>query len=355
MIERFVSKKVLEIESYKAEPKLEGIAMDKNEIPWGLDERIKESLINRIRTMELNRYPDSSCTELKAAISDYTGMDSGHIAVGNGSDELISVIFQAFLDPVDTIALCSPTFSMYRIYGAICGARIWEYELDGSFELKPEEFAAGIKRENAKLTVLCNPNNPTGGCIETGEIEGILKAAPGIVIVDEAYYEFSGVTAAGLLSKYDNLIILRTLSKALGMAGLRLGYMLACSETVSYIDRVRAPFNVNAFTQAAAIEVLGNTGVMAERAGIIKEEREKLSRRLSEIPGLQCFKSRSNFILMRSARAADIYNRLREAGIHIRSYSDPALKDCLRVTVGSPEQNDRFFEVVKEVLKDGYC
>ncbi|HYE81375.1 MAG TPA: histidinol-phosphate transaminase [Clostridia bacterium] len=353
MIDDLISKRALEIESYKVEPKLQGIALDKNEIPWSLNERVKEALIGRIRTMEFNRYPDSNCTELKTAVSDYTGVDTGRIAIGNGSDELISVILQAFIDPGDTIAVYSPTFSMYKIYGTICGARIWEYDLDSNFELEPDGFIAGLKAEKPKLVILCNPNNPTGGCLELEEIERILEAAPGIVIVDEAYYEFSGVTAVGLLDRYDNLIVLRTLSKALGIAGLRLGYMLACPAAVGYIDRVRAPFNVNAFTQTAAIEVLANADIMAERVEIIKGERDKLAERLSTLKGLQCFESRSNFILMRTVRAGEIFAGLREAGVHVRSYSDPVLKDCLRVTIGSPEENEKFYEAVKEVLYEG--
>ena len=355
MIDKLVSKKALEIESYKVEPKLSGIALDKNEIPWSLNERVKEALIKRIRTMEFNRYPDSNCTELKTAVSNYTGINTGRIAIGNGSDELINVILQAFIDPGDTMAMYNPTFSMYKIYGTICGAAIWEYSSDSNFELKLDEFITGLKRERPKLVILCNPNNPTGSCFELEEIEQILKEASGLVIVDEAYYEFSGLTAAGLLSRYDNLIILRTLSKAFGIAGLRVGYMLSCPQVISFIDRVRSPFNVNAFAQAAAIEVLEDKDTMTERVEIIKAEREKLAARLAELKGIQCFESRSNFILLRAPKSGEILDSLRKAGIYIRNFSDPALKDCLRVTIGSPSENDRFYEIVMEVLYEGAC
>jgi len=353
MIDKFVSKRALKVESYKAESMFKGVALDKNEIPWDLDDKVKEALIERLRSAGFNRYPDSSCTELKKALARYTGVDDGCIAVGNGSDELISVLLQTFIDPGDTIAVLNPTFSMYKIAGTICGGKVWEFDLDSGFKLNTREFISGLKRQNPRLTILCNPNNPTGGCIEAGEIEEILKEAPGIVIVDEAYYEFSGVTASGLLPEHENLIVMRTFSKALGMAGLRLGYMLASPEIIGYFDRIRSPFNVNTFTQTAAIEVLKNTGLVEERVEVIKRERERLASRLSELEGIRCFESRSNFLLIRVPEAGKVFSKLRADGVLVRSYSDPVLRDCLRVTVGSSEENDRFYETLKEVLYEG--
>lgn len=353
MINKLVSKKALELESYKVEPQLQGIALDKNEIPWSLENKMQEALIKRIKTLEFNRYPDSDCTALKTALSEYTGINTDSIGVGNGSDEVISVLLQTFIEPGDTIAVQKPTFSMYKIYGTICGARVWEYTLDGNFEMNPDEFIVCMKKEKPKLVFICNPNNPTGRRLELPVIEQILKEAPGIVIVDEAYYEFSGLTAAGLLSKYKNLIILRTFSKAMGLAALRIGYILACPDTINYFDRVRSPFNVNTFAQAAAEELLKNMDIVEERVKIIKSERERLTKLLVELKGLQCFESWSNFILLRSPYAREIYSKLKEAGIYIRSYSNPELKDCLRVTVGNPEENNCFYKVVKEVQYEG--
>lgn len=353
MIDKLVSKRAHGLESYKVEPALPGIALDKNEIPWSLNDRVEEALIKRIRTMELNRYPDSDCAELKAAISRYTAIDTVSIGIGNGSDELISVVLQTFIEPGDTIAVQNPTFSMYKIYGTICGARIWEYNLDCNFEMKLEEFIGCLQKEKPKLVFLCNPNNPTGRRLELPELEQILKEVDSIVIVDEAYFEFSGLTAAGLLSEYDNLIILRTFSKAFGLAGLRVGYMLACPSIINYVDRIRSPFNVNAFAQVAAEEILKNIDTVTERIEIIKSERERLTKLLIKLEDLQCFESWSNFILIRSKYAGKINKRLQEAGVHIKGFSGPMLKDCLRVTVGSPAENDSFYEVVKEVLYEG--
>ncbi|MEA4847454.1 MAG: histidinol-phosphate transaminase [Clostridiaceae bacterium] len=350
MIDDLISKRALELESYKAENRIQGIALDKNELPWGLDGKVEEVLVKSIKSMEFNRYPDSSCTELKEAISKYAAVDPRSICIGNGSDELINVVLQTFIDPGDAIAVYNPTFSMYKIYGTLCGARVWEYDLDISFDLDLNGFTGCLQKEKPKLVFLCNPNNPTGKGIELPEIEEILKKSGGIVIVDEAYFEFSGVTASGLLSKYDNLIILRTFSKAFGLAGLRIGYMLACPEVISYVDRVRSPFNVNAFAQAAAAEVLKNLDKVAERIEIIKSERERLTSLLSGLKGLQCFESRSNFILIRSPYSKEIGKKLREEGIFIRGFSNPALENCLRVTIGGRQSNDKFYEAVKEVL-----
>lgn len=350
MIDKLVSKKVLELESYKAESNIQGIALDKNEIPWDLNKKVEEALMKKIKSMEFNRYPDSDCTDLKAAISKYTSIDTDSIGIGNGSDELISIVLQTFINPGDTIAVHNPTFSMYKIYGTICGARIWEYNQDSSFRIKLDEFIGCLQKEKPKIVFLCNPNNPTGSSLELSEIEQIVKELDSIVIVDEAYYEFSGVTASGLLSSYDNLIILRTFSKAFGLAGLRVGYMLACPSVISYIDRVRSPFNVNAFAQAAAVEVLENIDIVAERIEIIKSERTRLAEMLTKLEGLRCYESCSNFILVRSSYVGEIYKRLQEAGIHIRSYTNPQILDCLRITIGSPEENNSLFEIIKEVM-----
>ncbi len=353
MIDNLFSKRALELESYKAEPKLEGIALDKNEVPWSLDDKVEGALIKRIKAMEFNRYPDSNCTALKTSVSKYTSVDTASIGIGNGSDELISVLLQTFIDPGDTIAVQNPSFSMYKIYGSICGARIWEYNLNSNFKMKLDEFIAGLQKEKPKVIFLCNPNNPTGGKLELTEIEQVLKNTGGIVVVDEAYYEFSGLTAAELLKKYENLIILRTFSKAFGLAGLRIGYMLADPAVISYIDRVRSPFNVNSLAQIAAEEVLQNLDVVKERVEIIKSERERLAKLLAELECLQCFESWSNFILIRSVYAGKIYKGLQNAGIHIRSYSGSVLRDCLRITVGSRSENDKLYETIKEVLYEG--
>lgn len=350
MIDKLVSKRALELESYKAELITQGIALDKNEIPWSVSDKVQKALIKRIESMEFNRYPDSECTALKTAVSKYTGVDTASIGIGNGSDELISVLLQTFIEPGDTIAVHNPSFSMYKIYGTICGARIWEYNLDSDFKMKLDEYITCIQKKKPKVIFLCNPNNPTGGRLELMEIEQILKNAAGIVVVDEAYYEFCGLTAAGLLSRYKNLIIMRTFSKAMGLAGLRVGYMLACPRIINFIDRVRSPFNVNAFAQIAAEEILGNMDTVKERIEIIKGERERLNALLSELEGLQCFESWSNFILVRSQYAAEIHRKLQEAGIYIKGYSGPMLKDCVRITVGSRSENDKFYEAVKEAL-----
>lgn len=350
MIDKLVSKRVIGLEGYKVEPSVQGIALDKNEIPWSLSSKVEEAIFRRIRDMEFNRYPDGNCTELKAAISQYTGIDPAGIAVGNGSDELISVVLQTFIDSGDTVAAHNPSFSVYKIDGTICGARVWEYNLDRNFGMKLEEFISCLQREKPKLVFLCNPNNPTGSRLELSEIEQILMKTDGIVVVDEAYFEFSGLTVAGLLSDYENLIILRTFSKAFGLASLRVGYMLASASIISFVERVRAAYNVNAFAQTVAVEVLKDLDTVTERIEIIKNERKRLAALLMKLEGLQCFESWSNFLLIRSTYADEMCRKLQEAGVYIRGFSNPMLKDCIRVTVGSSVENDRFYEIVKEVL-----
>jgi histidinol-phosphate aminotransferase len=155
-----------------------------------LNAKVEEALIKRIKAMEFNRYPDSGCTELKAAISRYTDINVDSIGIGNGSDELINLVLQTFINPGDTIAVYNPSFTMYKIYGTICGARIWEYDLDSNFEFRIDKFIQDLQTEKPKIVFLCNPNNPTGRRLELSEIEQILRSTEGIVLVDEAYFEF---------------------------------------------------------------------------------------------------------------------------------------------------------------------
>lgn len=353
MIDKLVSKKAQNIKSYKVESKVPGIMLDKNENPWYLDGAVRQNIIKRLENLELNRYPDNNCTELKEELSTYTGASTDSIIVGNGSDELIHMVFQTFLNPGDKIAVQSPTFSMYKIYADLCDADTAEYVLKDSFEPDPEGFLEFLKKENPKIAIICNPNNPTGKSFELPAIDKILKEFRGLLLLDEAYFEFSGITAAGLLPEYENLVILRTLSKAFGLAGLRVGYLLGNPALAGFIERVRPPFNVNSFSQAAAVEVLKNKDNAQKRIEEIKAEREKLAERLNGLDKLECLESWANFVLVRSERAGEIYRRLEEARIYVKGFSAPALKNCLRVTVGSPRENDILFEAVKEVLYEG--
>lgn len=326
------------------------VMLDKNELPWGQDKRVKEAIIARLASMDFNRYPDNDCTELKKALSGYTGLDTGMICIGNGSDELILLAIQAFVEPGETIAVHMPTFMMYKSFGGICGARVWEYETGEGFELELDDFITCLQKEKPRLTFLCSPNNPTGGRFELQELEQLLDKAPGMVVIDEAYFEFSGITVAGLIHKYEKLIVLRTFSKALGLAGLRIGYMLAAPSVISCVERIRSPYNVSSFSQAAAVEVLKNLDVVKERIELVKAERSRLYGLLSKLEGIKCFESWGNFILIRSPYAGEIFKSLQESGIHIRKFSDPRLEGCLRLTVGSPGENDRLIKAVKEVL-----
>lgn len=352
MIDKLVSKRVQSIESYNAENKTEGIILDKNENPWNLDEEVRERIIKMLGDFKYNRYPDSSLSKLKKELSAYAGVSEASVVAGNGSDELIQMVIQTIADPGDTVATQCPTFAMYKLYGSLCGADIKEYMLGDGFDPDAEGYLSFLKRENPKAAIICNPNNPTGRIMKTCEIEKILREFSGILVVDEAYYEFSGITAAGLLDKFENLIILRTLSKAFGLAGLRVGYLIGNPKLISYIERIRAPYNINSFSQAAAVEALKDKDKALAKVNIIKEERNKLTARLMKLKDLECFESWSNFILVRSPRAKDMYMGLEKEGIHVKAFSGPLMKDCLRITVGTPEQNESLYKVLKEVLRE---
>lgn len=352
MIDKLISKRVKNIEAYNAENKTEGIILDKNENPWNLDEGVRERIVKMLGSFEYNRYPDSSYTELKRELSAYAGVSEASVVAGNGSDELIQMVMQTVANPGDTVATQCPTFAMYKLYGSLCSAEIKEYMLGDSFDPDVEGYISFLKRENPKAAIICNPNNPTGRIMKTCEIEKVLKEFSGLLVVDEAYYEFSGITAVGLLDKYENLIILRTLSKAFGLAGLRVGYLIGNPKLISYIERIRSPYNINSFSQAAAVEALKNRDKAMIKINLIKEQRNKLTARLTELENLECIESWSNFILVRSQRTKDIYMALEKEGIHVKAFSSPIMKNCLRITVGTPEQNESLYKVLKEVLKE---
>jgi len=325
------------------------IRLDLNENPYDISGLLKNEIGEGLQQNNFNRYPDPSGLKLKESISKYVDLDCNCIAIGNGSDELITLIIQAFLKKNDKILLHKPTFSMYKHYANIVDATILEYETDRNFELNINAFKTFIEKEKPKIIIICNPNNPTGKLLEVWQIEEIAKGYEGLLLVDEAYIEFCNKSSIKLLKSYKNIIILRTFSKAFGLAGLRVGYMLASSETIERIEKIRSPFNINAFSQSVAALVLENFDKVKSYIDIIKDERKRLYKRLSEMKELEVFESQANFILIRSNKKQLIYEGLLENGIKVRCFENEMLNDCLRITVGTPFENDELIKILEVI------
>src|SRR5438128_5686321 len=270
------------------------------------------------------------------------------ILLGNGSDDLIQVLAMALAREGATMMYPSPTFVVYSMSAAFTRMRAVPVPLRDDFSLDANAFIARMREEKPALVFLAYPNNPTGVLYPQAEVLRVIEAAPGLVVLDEAYHVFAGKTFMGALSKYPNLVVLRTVSK-LGLAGIRLGYLAGRPEWIGELNKVRQVYNVNALTQAAATFVLEHLHVLEAQAAEIRAERTKLHAALSAIPGLTVFPSAVNFFLVRVADAARSYEALARQGVLVRNLH-PGLANCLRVTVGTPDENRILLNALKEAL-----
>jgi histidinol-phosphate aminotransferase len=295
--------------------------------------------------VELHRYPDPTAREVRKALAADLGVAPDQLVISNGSDEAIHLV-QQLVEPPGTVAVPVPTFAMYAIGAKTLGLRLAEVPLDPQFDLDTDAFLAAITRTQPRLVFLAWPNNPTGRLFRREAIDAILAACAGrechaLVCVDEAYFHYSGQTYVPQLADRPNLVVLRTLSK-IGLAGIRLGMLLASCEVVEGINKVRQPYNVNALSQAAARVVLAHGALVRQQAEVIVTERARVAAGLTAIPGLTVFPSDANFLLLRTTRpASEVAAALFARGVLVRDFSRaPYLANCLRVTIGSPEEND---------------
>lgn len=322
------------------------IILDVNEMPFDLSESLKQAVLKEFNLVQWNRYPDIYCHKLRIALGKYVQKDYEMIAVGNGSDELISLALRALVRAGDSIMTIEPTFSMYSFYAKLNGIKVLNFNFEDRFELDIVRLKETLKIEKPKMLILCNPNNPTGNCIDIQDIKYIISDYDGYLMLDEAYYEFYGVSGIGLLEDYKNVIILRTLSKAFGLAGLRVGYAIASKNIIESIFAVKSPYNVNSLTQAAALKVLENIAEVKEKIEYIKSERERMYNQLNTIKDLMVYPSKANFLLIKSSYSEQISKRLKEKNIKIRHFENSMLKNFIRVSIGTREENDQFLEVL---------
>ena len=334
------------------------VKLDANESPFLLGEAIRGELAAELAaalaSVELHRYPDPEARELKALLARELGVPAEQILATNGSDEGIQLLLLAAMGPVLAPV---PTFVMYELGARALGRGFTGVPLTAEFRFELSAFLAELERMRPTLVFLAWPNNPTGGLIEEAAVEAILQACAGgvchaLVVVDEAYTQYSGRTVLPWLGRYPNLVILRTLSK-IGLAGIRLGMLVAEPSLVVEINKIRPPYNVNALSQAAARVVLGHGEVVARHAATIVAERERVLAALAGLPGATAFPSQANFFLVRTSQPGDrVFQGLVERGILVRNFSRaPYLADCLRVTIGTPEENNAFLAALRAVLE----
>jgi len=351
-IEKIIKRGVLSQEAYPAEERPYRIKLDANENPYPLPPSLKRIIFERLETVSLNRYPAPGSPGLRAAFARYYGVDEEMVLIGNGSDELIQILMTAVgASCPSSILFPTPTFAMYGISALNAGHRIVEIPLNDRLDLDTDAMLAAIAGARPSLIFLSYPNNPTGRCFDRGGIERILEASGGLVVLDEAYGNFSGKTFLHDLDRWDNLVILRTLSKV-GLAALRLGVLIGHPSLVYQLNKVRLPYNVNIFSQIIGGLFVEHSEKFLESAGRIIAGRKWLSDQLMAIEGIKPYPSDANFILFSCFTGKDdVYARLIDRGVLIKRFTSPAiLRNCMRVTVGTTEENREFIETLKGVL-----
>ena len=327
------------------------IKLDANENPFDFPIELKELILKYLFKHPFNRYPDPDASEIKGLLSKEINVDEDKITLGNGSDELIQSLTMAF-GSRGSLSFY-PSFSMYGIISTACNIKTRYISLDKKFDIGIDTTLRYIKKNQPSLIFIGYPNNPTGNSFSKDRIISIIKSSSGLVVMDEAYSEFSKKTFLSLINKYDNLVILRTFSKAYGLAGCRIGYMIASEKVVEQVNKVKLPFNLNSISQRIGIIALKYKKKCNEAVKTILSERSGLLKEMRKISAIYTFPTEANFILFRPKVLSEtVFKKLLSNGILIRNVADNRLlKNCLRVTVGKPSENDAFLRVISQTCK----
>jgi len=361
-VENLIRKEIQAINAYHVPDPGDMIKLDAMENPYHMPEALMGEWLGLIKQAEINRYPDPAASKLSAALKTYMGVPQdissdnsspNAIILGNGSDELIQIMAMAVAQPGRKILAPEPGFVMYNMIATFAGMEFVGVPLKENFSLDMPVMLESIKAHQPALVFLAYPNNPTGNLFADDEIEQILNAAEGLVIVDEAYHPFACTSFMPRLGEFDNLLVMRTVSK-MGLAGLRLGLLAGPEKWIAEFDKIRLPYNINVLTQVSAEFALKHADVFEQQAGIIREQRDGLFNELSDFSQFKVFPSRANFILLRvlEGDASEIFEGLKQRGVLIKNSHSAGgvLTQCLRITVGKPEENQALINALKECV-----
>jgi histidinol-phosphate aminotransferase len=345
-----IRKSIKELKEYKVIQDYSVVKLNQNESPYDIPLDLKKEIINRMIKIQWNRYPPINASNLLKEISTFTSYPASGIIVANGSNEIIQAIFQTICEKGNKISIISPGFIIYERLARIHELEIVDIPLLQDFRFDVSSIIEKSKR--TKMLIFSSPNNPTGTALSIEEINEILINYKGMVVVDEAYFDFYKETSQRLLQNFDNLIVIRTFSKAFGLAGLRLGYILTNPRIASLINKVKLPFSVGLFQQIAGELILRNKIYNEETVAKIIKERDKIFLELKKISGINPIPSFTNFILFEliTKSAKSIFSILYERGVLLRYFTHPRLKNKLRVTVGTPKENEIFLKKLKDIL-----
>jgi len=334
---------------------MDSIRLHANENWYNPLPEIKEQLLKRLMSLDLQEYPDPDAKELKQNLSTYTGVDEKEIICTNGSDELIKIIYESFSNAGDAIVIHSPTFVEYTLMSELRGCKLCPVNPKKDLSPDIDELIKTAKDNRAAITFICNPNNPTGYIFSEWDLNRIINEVPGIVVVDEAYSEFSQVSLVGKNYNKDKVIIMRTLSKAFGAAALRVGYGIASQQVIQHMNKAKMPYNLSTIAQESAVVLLENKDVLEDVVRDIRHERMRIYGELSKLQDagkkIEVFPSYGNYILIRTPLARNIYNALSQEGYQVRIFEhDENLNDCLRFAVTQKKTNSLVFEVIRKVV-----
>jgi histidinol-phosphate aminotransferase len=343
---------IISMQAYEVHDSTGMVKLDAMENPYALPPGTAAQIGAAARGLALNRYPDPRALELKRVLR--TVMRVPHdadILIGNGSDELIQILALALAKPEAIMMSVAPSFVMYERIARYVGMRFVGVPLNRDFSLDVERLLESIDEHRPAILFLAYPNNPTGTLYDRESVLRVIDENPGLTVLDEAYHPFAQTTFMDEVAKHANLIVMRTLSKV-GLAGLRLGFLVGSREWLSELDKLRLPYNVNAFSQVAAVCALRDEEGLLRQADAIRADRDAMLRQLRE-RAITAFDSAANFILFKLARADEIFLALKTHGVLIKNLnnSHPMLENCLRVTVGTPDENAKFLAVLDQSLR----
>ena len=350
---RHVKPAVRQIRAYTLAAREAPVKINQNENPWDLPEAVKRRVLEKALVRPWARYPDFDPRELTEALARFSGWSADGILAGNGSNELIEALLLVTVGPGTKVVIPEPTFTLYALLTGILGGEGIRVPLTEDLRYDTGALVEARRHSDPAVTIVCSPNNPTGTSLTLHELERLCQASDGLVVVDEAYHEFSGETAVPLLEKHPNLVVLRTFSKAMALAGLRVGYLLSSPEIVREVNKARLPYNLNFLTQTAAIAALEEHAVLEEMVRRLVEERERLLKRLEDVPGVRAWPSKANFFLLELLATSPkaVFESLYRRGVLVRDVSSyPMLSRCLRISVGTPDENETFLHALGTAL-----
>jgi len=347
-----IREEIRELREYRVEEISARILLNTNENPYEIPQEIHEKVMETVARLPLNRYPHPTSRALREVISSRFNIKADQIVVGNGSDELIQMIAIAFGGAQGSVLIHPPTFGIYTVSAKSIGQRVIEVPLLPDWEIDLDGMLDKIREFQPNVIFITYPNNPTANCFPLESLEAILQAAEGVVVIDEAYADFSRKSCLHLFNRYEHLIIMRTLSK-IGLAGLRVGFLFANNVLITYLNKVKPPFNLNSLSEAIAMIVLEHRDLIEPQIEKIIVERRHLIEGLAQIPGIEPFPSETNFVLFHVAwGAGEAYEGLLKQGIRIRRLNTNGMEEYLRVSVGKPEENIEFLATLAEIAKE---